>query len=81
MKQFEIFGKEFDRCDWYALPIELQRIYLISLSDTQQPETIQSFGGIVCSRDSYKKVPMQCRANSLMQFQKNIYSIKNDLRL
>ena len=54
--KFEQFGEEFERCDWYKLPIEIQRMYLIFLSDTQQPKTIQSYGGVVCSRETCKRV-------------------------
>lgn len=54
--QFEEFGEELSRCDWYSIPIEIQRIYLIFLSDTQQPKIIQSYGGIACTRDTCKKV-------------------------
>lgn len=54
--QFQLFGEEFDRCDWYALPIELKGIYLIFLSNTQQPKVIQSYGGVICSRKTMKRV-------------------------
>lgn len=55
-KQFELFGTELDRCDWYALPIKLQHTYSIFILDTHQTKVIQSYGGIVCSRDTFKKV-------------------------
>lgn len=54
--QFEIFGEELERCNWNNLPTELQRMYLIFLSDIQQPVNIQSYGGIICSRDTFEKV-------------------------
>lgn len=54
--QYEIFGDELRKCNWHVLPIEMQRIYLTFLLDTQQPIFIQSYGGIVCSRETYKKV-------------------------
>lgn len=54
--QFELFGEELDRCNWYALPIKMQRIYLIFLCDSQQLRDIQGYGGIVCSRETFKKV-------------------------
>lgn len=55
-KQFEKFGSELYRCDWYALPIELRRMYLVFLSDTQNPIAISSYGGIRCERETSKKV-------------------------
>lgn len=53
---FDRFGDELDGCDWHLWPIELQRLYLIFLLDTQQPTYTQCFGGILCSRDTFKKV-------------------------
>ena len=54
--QFEQFGEEVERCEWNKLPIEMQRMYLIFLSDTQQPVNIRSYGGILCTRDTFKTV-------------------------
>lgn len=54
--QFEQFGSEVNQCDWSKLPIEMQRTYLIFLSDTQQSESIQSYAGISCTRDTFKQV-------------------------
>lgn len=54
--EFEIFENELGRCDWYALPIETQRLYLIFLSNAQNPVQICSYAGIVCSRDTIKRV-------------------------
>lgn len=54
--QFDLFGQELERCAWYVLPIKLQRIYLIFLSDTQQPKKIESYGGLICSRETLKRV-------------------------
>lgn len=54
--QFEIFGQELDRCNWYALPMELQRIYMIFLSETQNQIKMFSYGNITCERVTSKKV-------------------------
>lgn len=55
--QFEVFGSEFDRCTWNNLPIGMQRMWLIFLSDTQQTKTVQSYGGIKYIRGTFKQVP------------------------
>lgn len=55
-EKFENFEYELGQCDWYALPIELQRMYLIFLSNTQNEVEITSYGGIPCKRDKAKKV-------------------------
>lgn len=53
---FDHFGSEFGQCEWHKLPIEMQRIYLIFLSDTQQPKNVQSYAGITCTRNTFKQV-------------------------
>lgn len=53
---FEKFDEKLGRCDFYKLPIEIQRMYLIFSSDTQQMRTVHCYGGVICSREIYKKV-------------------------
>lgn len=54
--QFEMFGEELNRCDWYLLSTEMQQIYLIFMVDAQQLKNIQCYGGIRCTRDTLKQV-------------------------
>lgn len=54
--QFELFGEEVERCDWHVLPIEMQRMYLIFLSDTQQPKHITCYGAVHFTRETFKEV-------------------------
>lgn len=54
--QFEQFDVELNRCEWTNLPIKMQRMYLIFLSYTQKPKNIQCYGGMSCSRESFKRV-------------------------
>lgn len=54
--QFEEFRHELDQCSWYLLPIEIQRMYAILLSDAQRPVYLFSFGHIKCDRETLKKV-------------------------
>lgn len=54
--QFEEYSVEFDRCKWNNLPIEMKRMYLVFLSDVQQPKNIQSYGRIVYTRQTFKRV-------------------------
>lgn len=56
--QYAAFSDELCKCKWYFLPIEMKRIYLIFLLDTQHPERIKSYGGIVCSRETLKWVSL-----------------------
>lgn len=57
--QFVAFGEELSRCDWYLLSIELQRMYMIFLSETQNPMKMLCYGNITCDRDTTKKVNIQ----------------------
>lgn len=54
--KFEMFSEELEQCDWHLLPIEIQRMYIIFLSDSQQPVMMSSYGGIMCERETSKKV-------------------------
>lgn len=54
--QFVLFSEELSRCNWYSLPIKMQQMYMIFLSDTQNPMKILSYANITCERDTTKKV-------------------------
>lgn len=54
--RFEMFDDELCRCDWYLLPIEIRRMYMIFKSDTQHPVNICSFFNITCEREIFKLV-------------------------
>lgn len=54
--EFDAFNQKLGQCTWYSLPPEMQRMYLIFISNTQQLKAIQGYGGILCTRDTFKKV-------------------------
>lgn len=54
--QFEGFNVELSQCDWYLLSIEMRRMYVIFVSDTQHSIKILSYANIACERDTSKKV-------------------------
>lgn len=54
--EFEMFEDELIQCEWYLMPIEMQRMYIMFLANTQNPIEISSYGGLVCSRETLKKV-------------------------
>lgn len=51
-----MFDKELERCAWHTLPIQIQRMYLIFISDTQQTENIKCYGNIQCTRKTFEQV-------------------------
>ena len=53
---FEEVSDTIYQLDWYTYPMEIQRMLPIILNHAQQPVEIVSFGNIVCSRDTFKKV-------------------------
>ena len=59
--EFDVFGEELGRCNWYLLSPEMQRIYLIFLLDTQQPVNMKSYGNVLCTRDTFKKVKVKIK--------------------
>lgn len=54
--QFSLFNDEVGRCDWYLLSIEMQRMYMVFLSNTQHPLKMQCYANITCERETIKKV-------------------------
>lgn len=54
--RFEMFGEELGRCAWYLFPVELQRVYMVFLSDVQNSIRISCYGNITCERDTSKRV-------------------------
>lgn len=54
--QFAAYGEQVEQSAWYLLPIELQRMYMIFVSYTQNPIKLSSYGGIGCERVTSKVV-------------------------
>lgn len=63
--RYEAYSSELTECDWYALPMEMQRMYMIFLVNAQQPMHIESYAGIECTRDTLKKVDSDGQGHSL----------------
>lgn len=59
-QQFNQFDDEIHRCHWYALPIQIQKMHLIFMQDTQQPIIIRGYPNIWCSREIFKMVKSCC---------------------
>ena len=75
-EQFESLGEEVEQCDWHLLPVNMQRMYLIFLSITQQPIHIRSYAGFICSRDTFKQVlDPDIQITMRMQIMTNNYSL------
>lgn len=55
-EECNLFNEELHQCDWYLFPIEMQQMYLIFLSDTQQLTIVRGYANILCTRDTFKKV-------------------------
>lgn len=56
INRFDKFDNELVEFDWYLLPIEMQPMYMIFVSTTQNPLKVSSYGGIMCERETAKKV-------------------------
>lgn len=54
--QFNAFNEQLCQTDWYAFPIEVQRMLVIFMLDTEQPALIRGFGNIKCTREAFKNV-------------------------
>lgn len=54
--QFEMVEDKLSECDWYLLPIEMQQMYIIFLSNIQNSLKMLSYADITCERETLKKV-------------------------
>lgn len=54
--EFERFDFALGQCNWYRFPIDFQRMFATIIANTQQPEILQAFGNIPCTRENFKKV-------------------------
>lgn len=55
-QQFDMFDVTLCECTWYLMPIELQRMLVIVMSNARQPIHMSSYGGIQSTRNSFKQV-------------------------
>lgn len=61
--QFIVFDEKLYQCDWHSFPIEMQRMFVLMLSSTQQIPIIQGFGNTKCTRDAFKTVKLEWNKN------------------
>lgn len=55
-QQFEKIHAEFGQCNWYLYPIGMRKLFVIFLSNVQQPTLIRGFGNILYARSKVKEV-------------------------
>lgn len=55
-KHFEMFDDALGQCDWYLFSIEIQRMLVIIMSNSQRPAILTGYGNIQCTRETFKKV-------------------------
>lgn len=54
--QFNVFYEELCHLDWYLFPLDIKRMFVIMLTGTQEPTSIQGYANTVCTRDAFKVV-------------------------
>lgn len=54
--QFNAFDDALCNCKWYSMPIELRKMLVIVMSNTQQATYMHGYGNIMATRDSFKEV-------------------------
>lgn len=54
--RFISFDEAISQSAWYSFPIEMQRIFLITIANTQQVAFFKSYGNIQCTRESFEMV-------------------------
>lgn len=54
--QFQVFNVELRQFNWYILPINVQKMFVIMVANAQQPSFIRGFANALCLRESFKVV-------------------------
>lgn len=54
--EFDMFNDAIGYCKWYSLPMEIQRMIVILMANSQRSTTIHGCGNISCTRIACKKV-------------------------
>lgn len=67
--RFSNLGHEMCQCDWYTLPIDIQKVFPLIIAGMDTPIKLIGMGSIQCSRVAFKYV-WQC----------NNSNVKEDLR-
>lgn len=53
---FKLFSEELWSSNWYEFPIEIRRMFVMVLAESQQTVMIEGFASTLCARVSFKKV-------------------------
>lgn len=59
-QQFSTFNKEFCQCNWYLFPHEMQQMFVLFMSGTNQPMQICGYANTKFTRKMFKRV-ISCR--------------------
>lgn len=77
--QFDTFDEQLCQSHWYFYPIEMQRIVLIFMLDSQQLVSIRGFGSIVCCRGFFQSVSLHVRLHSIQTYNNIIYDFRQTI--
>lgn len=53
---FEKLHNTIDQWDWYLFPLEIKRILIMVIAIAQKPVSVECFGSIACTRETFKDV-------------------------
>lgn len=54
--EFDLFNEELQNLDWHLFSVDMQRIFLMFILDTQQSTVVRGYGNILCTRETFKEV-------------------------
>lgn len=54
--QYDQFYEKLCKCDWFLVSVEMQRVLMIVMTNSQQPIFIRGYANIVCIRNTLKTV-------------------------
>lgn len=56
--QFCEFNEQVYQCHWYLFSVEMQRIFGVFMSITQQTAVVRGFANALCTHEAFRKVTL-----------------------
>lgn len=62
---FAEFNDGLNQCDWYLFPLEVRPIFVMIITNSQQPVLVRGFANTMCVREYFKRVKQFCHINCM----------------
>lgn len=53
---FSQLNEAIYKCDWFLLPLKMQKMFPLIIMNTRRPVYLEGFGNVRCTLETFKKV-------------------------